>query len=155
MIARGLTITATASAKWRLRAKKLAQQDEACNWVRGFKLPSVVSLYRFKFIYCAAGAAEGCRKLIRGWSMLANAVGTLVTLFGLFGVGAIVCAIVWTLFAWGGRCYDWLLSFVTPLGLASIAGQVVCTPTKGPGDGCAALAVFWHRTIPVVLRNLP
>ena len=31
-----------------------------------------------------------------------------------------VCAIVWTLFAWSGRWYDWLLSFVTPLGLASI-----------------------------------
>ena len=29
-------------------------------------------------------------------------------------------SIVWTLFAWSGRWYDWLLSFVTPLGLASI-----------------------------------
>jgi hypothetical protein len=25
-----------------------------------------------------------------------------------------------SLFAWGGRSYDWLLSFVAPLGLASI-----------------------------------
>jgi hypothetical protein len=28
-------------------------------------------------------------------------------------------AIVWTFFAWNGRWYDWLLSFVPPLGLAS------------------------------------
>jgi hypothetical protein len=53
--------------------------------------------------------------------MLGNALGALVTLFGLFGVGAVVCAVVWTLFAWGGRQLDWLLSFVTPLGLASLA----------------------------------
>src|SRR5262245_37778109 len=48
--------------------------------------------------------------------MLGNVLGALVALFGLFGVGAVVCAIVWTLFAWSGRWYDWLLSFVTPLG---------------------------------------
>ena len=52
--------------------------------------------------------------------MLGNTLGALVTLFGFFGVGAVVCAIVWSLFAWSGRWYDWLLSFVTPLGLASI-----------------------------------
>ena len=52
--------------------------------------------------------------------MLGNAVGALVALFGLFGVGAVVCAIVWSLFAWSGRWYDWLLSLVAPLGLASI-----------------------------------
>ena len=52
--------------------------------------------------------------------MLGNAVGALVALFGLFGVSAVVCAIVWTLAAWSGRWYDWLLSFVAPLGLASI-----------------------------------
>ena len=52
--------------------------------------------------------------------MLGNALGALVALFGLFGVSAVVCAIVWTFFAWSGRWYDWLLSFVTPLGLASI-----------------------------------
>ena len=32
--------------------------------------------------------------------MLGNALGALVALFGLFGAGAVVCAIVWTLFAW-------------------------------------------------------
>ena len=48
--------------------------------------------------------------------MLGNALGALVALFGLFGVSAIV----WTLFAWSGRWYDWLLTFVAPLGLASI-----------------------------------
>jgi len=48
--------------------------------------------------------------------MLGNALGALVALFGLFGVGAVVSAIVWTLFAWSGRWYDWLLSFVTPSG---------------------------------------
>jgi hypothetical protein len=53
--------------------------------------------------------------------MLGNALEALVALFSLFGVGAVVCAIVWTLFAWGGRSYDWLLSFVAPLGLASIS----------------------------------
>jgi len=53
--------------------------------------------------------------------MLGNALGVLVAQLGLFGVGAVVCAIVWTLFAWSGRWYDWLLSFVTPLGLASLA----------------------------------
>jgi hypothetical protein len=47
--------------------------------------------------------------------MLGNALGALVALLGLFGVGAVVCAIVWTLFAWSG-----LLSFVPALGLASI-----------------------------------
>ncbi len=52
--------------------------------------------------------------------MLGNVLGALVALFGLFGVGAVVCAIVWVLFAWSGRWYDWLLSFVIPLGLASI-----------------------------------
>jgi hypothetical protein len=52
--------------------------------------------------------------------MLGNVLGVLVALFGLFGVGAVVCAIVWVLFAWSGRWYNWLLSFVTPLGLASI-----------------------------------
>jgi hypothetical protein len=52
--------------------------------------------------------------------MLGNALGALVALLGLFGVGAVVCAIVWTLFAWSGRWFDWLLSFVPPLGLASI-----------------------------------
>jgi len=53
--------------------------------------------------------------------MLGNAVGALVALFGLFGVGAVVCAIVCTLFvAWSGRWYDWLLTFVAPLELASI-----------------------------------
>src|SRR5262245_37347768 len=54
--------------------------------------------------------------LIRGWKMLGNALGALVALLGLFGVSAVVCAIVWTLCAWSGRWYDWLLSFVTPLG---------------------------------------
>ncbi len=53
--------------------------------------------------------------------MLGNALGALVALFGLFAVGAVGCAIVWTIFAWSGRRQDWLLSFVTPLGLASIA----------------------------------
>ena len=48
--------------------------------------------------------------------MLGNVLGALVALFGLFGVGAVV----WVLFAWSGRWYNWLLSFVTPLGLASI-----------------------------------
>ena len=43
-----------------------------------------------------------------------------VPLGGPLGVGAVVWAILWTLFAWSGRWYDWLLSFVTPLGLASI-----------------------------------
>jgi hypothetical protein len=52
--------------------------------------------------------------------MLGNAAGALVVLFGLFGIGAVVCGIVWTLFAWSGRWYDWLLSFVAPLGFASI-----------------------------------
>jgi hypothetical protein len=52
--------------------------------------------------------------------MLGNAAGALVALFGLFGVCAVVCGIVWTLFAWSGRWYDWLLSFVAPLGFASI-----------------------------------
>jgi hypothetical protein len=52
--------------------------------------------------------------------MLGNVLGALVALFGLFGVGAVVCAIVWVLFAWSGRWYNWLLSFVAPLGLASI-----------------------------------
>ena len=52
--------------------------------------------------------------------MLGNAVGALVALFGLFGVSAVACAIVWTLFAWSGRWYDWLLTSVAPLGLASI-----------------------------------
>ena len=56
--------------------------------------------------------------------MLGNILGALVALFGLFGVGAVVCAIVWTLFARRGRWYDWLLSFVTPLGLASITACV-------------------------------
>jgi hypothetical protein len=41
--------------------------------------------------------------------MLGNALEALVALFGLFGVSAVACAIVWTLFAWGGRSYDWLL----------------------------------------------
>jgi hypothetical protein len=45
----------------------------------------------------------------------------LVALFGLFAVGAVLCAIVWTIFAWGGRRRDGLLTFVTPLGLASLA----------------------------------
>jgi len=48
-------------------------------------------------------------------------LGALVALFGLFAVGAVLCAIVWTIFAWGGRHHDWLLTFVTPLGLASLA----------------------------------
>jgi hypothetical protein len=39
-----------------------------------------------------------------------------VALLGLFGVGAVVCAIVWTLFAWSGRWYDWLLTFVARSG---------------------------------------
>jgi len=52
--------------------------------------------------------------------MLGNSRGALVALFGLFAVGAVVCAIVWTIFAWSARQHDWLLSFVTPLGLASI-----------------------------------
>jgi hypothetical protein len=55
-----------------------------------------------------------------GWRMLGNALGAVVALLGLFGVGAVICAMVWTLFAWSGRWYDWLLSYVTPLGLASI-----------------------------------
>jgi hypothetical protein len=53
--------------------------------------------------------------------MLGNPLEALVALFGLVGVGAVVCAIVWSLFASGGRSYDWLLSFVAPLGLASIS----------------------------------
>jgi hypothetical protein len=53
--------------------------------------------------------------------MLGNALGALVALFGLFTVGAVGCAIVWTIFAWSGRRHDWLLSSVTPLGFASIA----------------------------------
>ena len=53
--------------------------------------------------------------------MLGNALGVLVAQLGLFGVGAVVCAIVWTIFAWSGRRHDWLLSFLTPLGLASLA----------------------------------
>jgi hypothetical protein len=52
--------------------------------------------------------------------MLGTALGALVALFGLFAVGAVV-AIVWTIFAWSGRRHDWLLSFLTPLGLASLA----------------------------------
>jgi hypothetical protein len=57
--------------------------------------------------------------------MLGNALGALVALFGLFAVGAVGCAIVWTIFAWSGRRQDWLLSFVTPLGLASVATLTV------------------------------
>jgi hypothetical protein len=53
--------------------------------------------------------------------MLGNALGALVALFVAFAVGAVVCAIVWTIFAWSGRRHDWLLSFVAPLGLASLA----------------------------------
>jgi hypothetical protein len=62
--------------------------------------------------------------------MLGNVLGALVALFGLFGVGAVVCAIVWVLFAWSGRWYNWLLSFVTPLGLASIT-TFMATPSAG------------------------
>ena len=60
-------------------------------------------------------------KLIRGWNMLGNSLEALVALFGLFAVGAFVCAIVWTIFAWSGHRHDWLLSFIPPLGLASLA----------------------------------
>ena len=56
--------------------------------------------------------------------MLGNALGVLVALFGLFAVGAFGSAIVWTMFAWIGRRHDWLLSFVTPLGLASAAAPL-------------------------------
>src|SRR5262249_46097083 len=69
--------------------------------------------------------------------MLGNALGALVALLGLFGVGAVVCAIVWTLFAWSGRWFDWLLSFVPPLRLASI------TTCAGWLVGC-----FWVRRSP-------
>jgi len=48
-------------------------------------------------------------------------LGALVALFGLFAVGAVLRAIVWTIFAWGGRRRDGLLTFVTPLGIASLA----------------------------------
>jgi hypothetical protein len=53
--------------------------------------------------------------------MLGNALGALVALFVAFAVGAVVCAIVWTIFAWSGRRHDSLLSFGPPLGLASLA----------------------------------
>src|SRR5262249_33636947 len=95
--------------------------------------------------------------LIRGWKMLGNALGALVALLGLFGVSAVVCAIVWTLCAWSGRWYDWLLSFVTPLGLASITtclgcllgGGYVCRPVTGRScgrlDRPAALRITFIR----------
>jgi hypothetical protein len=53
--------------------------------------------------------------------MLGNVLEALVALFGLFAVGAVVCGIVWVILVWAGRRHDWLLSFVTPLGFASIA----------------------------------
>jgi hypothetical protein len=54
--------------------------------------------------------------------MLGNAPEALVALFGLFGVGAVVCAIVWTLSSLGvdGRTTGFFLSS-PPLGLASIS----------------------------------
>src|SRR5215472_8908825 len=41
-------------------------------------------------------------------------------LAGCLSLESLPLSVLWTLFAWSGRCYDWLLSFVTPLGLASI-----------------------------------
>jgi hypothetical protein len=41
--------------------KKMARRSGHANWVRGFDLPSAVLLYRFKFIYCAAGAVQNDR----------------------------------------------------------------------------------------------
>src|SRR6516164_6048142 len=72
--------------------------------------------------------------------MLGNVLGALVALFGLFGVGAVVCAIVWTFFAWSGRWYDWLLSFVTPLGLASIT---TCVGWGGLSSPACNPSIFW------------
>jgi hypothetical protein len=63
------------------------------------------------------GAATTALSLITGAFLL----GALVALFGLFAVGAVICSIVWTISAWSGRRHDWLLAFVTPLGLASLA----------------------------------
>jgi len=65
--------------------------------------------------------------------MLGNALGVLVALFGLFAVGAFGSAIVWTMFAWIGRRHDWLLSFVTPLGLASAAAPPLSRSAALPG----------------------
>ena len=65
-------------------------------------------------------------------------LAALVALFGLFGVGAVVCAIVWTFFAWNGRWYDWLLSFVPAArarinyDLRGLAVWVVVSQSLGP-----------------------
>jgi hypothetical protein len=77
-----------------------------------------------------------------GW--FGNALGALVALLGLFGVGAVVCAIVWTLFAWSGRWFDWPL-FCSPArarinydlrGLAAwvVLGSPACNPSIGRTD---------------------
>ena len=77
--------------------------------------------------------------------MLGNALGALVALVGLFGVGAVVCAIVWTLFAWSGRWYDLASLFRYPArarnncdlrGLAAwvVLGSPACNPS-----------IFWPK----------
>jgi|SRR5215831_15706585 len=89
--------------------------------------------------------------------MLGHVLGALVALFGLFGVGAVVSAIVWTLFAWSGRWYEGFSLSLPPWarinydlrGLAARGGlgSPACKRSFGRLDRPAALHITLYGRV--------